>query len=123
MYKSTPQNPKRKPFSVKASRRSATPTAETLTPQKPRKFEANAPQKTKERRRKLEDWLKGDLLKMIEQRRYYVRYLLKGRDREDFEAVLKRLRFADRDIDRAIDLVNFIDRGSVTIWFWVKGGK
>lgn len=56
---------------------------------------------------------------MIEQRRYYERYRLEGFEREDFEAVVTRLRWRDPLIGRKIDLVNFIDRNSVTVWFWV----
>ena len=101
---------------------------ETLTPQIPQcpanilpktRAEKLATIETRARRKKLETWLKVDLYKMIEQRRYYERYRLEGFEREDFEAVVTRLRWRDPLIGRKIDLVNFIDRNSVTVWFWV----
>lgn len=124
---------KRKALKNKALDRSATSNdikiAETLTPQMPRKCPANilpktrakklAAIETRARRKKLETWLKVDLYKMIEQRRYCERYRLEGFEREDFEAVVTRLRWRDPLIGRKIDLVNFIDRNSVTVWFWV----
>lgn len=73
---------------------------------------------TRAERKKLEKWLRDDLHKLIEQRSYGVRYSLKGSNLEDFEAVVKRLRWRDPLIGRKIDSVNFIDRKSVRIWFW-----
>ncbi len=70
------------------------------------------------RRKKLEAWLKLDLYKLIEQRSPGERYRLKGCEREDFEAVITRLRRLDPLIRRKIDSVNFIDRNLVRVWFW-----
>jgi hypothetical protein len=113
MYKSTPQNPKRKPSSVKGSKRSATnsdnKTAETRTPQ------TTAIERIEERA-----YLR--LKQSIELREsgrwvnyWTVEYVRKS-DRPDFEAAIDRLRKDHAEINRLIDRVAW-DRRGVTVWF------
>ena len=65
-------------------------------------------------------WVEKQLYKAIDGGFYWwnIERVTKA-ERPEFAAILARLRLRDPAINRAIDSVNYIDRNSVTVWFWV----
>ncbi len=64
-------------------------------------------------------WVEKQLYKAIEHRFYWwhIDRVTKA-ERPEFAAILARLMLRDPVINRAIDSVNFIDGGGVTVRFW-----
>lgn len=107
--------------------RNSADTSHAPTPQ----IFRNAPQKTRAEKLAAVDqlmadfdrkvaWVEKQLYKAIDHRFYWwhVDRVTKA-ERPEFAAILARLRLRDPVINRAIDSVNFIDGGGVTVWFWV----